>query len=53
MNIAVECIYVFRNMYLWTYTFMYVTAISEKRAMNLKENKDGYMGGFVGKKGKR
>lgn len=52
MNTEVECIYVFRNMYLYTYTFMYVTAISEKKAMNLK-NKDVYMGGFGEKKGKR
>lgn len=41
MNIEVECVYVFRNMYLYSYTFMYATVISEKKAMNLKENKDG------------
>lgn len=33
----------FRNMYVYTCTYMHIKA-NEKRAMNLKENKGGYIG---------
>jgi hypothetical protein len=32
---------------------MHVTIISEKEVINLKERKEGFMGGFRGKKGKK
>lgn len=33
------------------YTYMHIIRINEKEAMNLKERKEGNMGGFGGKKG--
>ena len=38
----------FRNIYV--YAFMHTITISEKEAMNLKENRELYMGGLGGRK---
>lgn len=32
---------------------MYITALNKKVIMNLKEGKEGYVGGFIGGKGRR
>lgn len=46
-------VYIFRNSYVHTYTYMYTTMTNtKKKAMNLKESKEGYMGGFGGGNGK-
>lgn len=36
-----------------TLTYMYLTTINEKETINLKENKEGYLGEFRGRKGRR
>lgn len=37
---------IFRNTCVYTHTHMHVTTINGKGAMNLRENKEGYMGGW-------
>lgn len=44
--------FIFRNMYVYTSTYMPTIIISIKEAVNLNESWEGYMGGFGGKKGK-
>lgn len=34
------------------HTYMYIAIINENEAMNLKNNKEGYMGRFGGRKAK-
>lgn len=47
------CISIFRNLFVYINTHMYVMAINEKKeATNLSESKDRYMGRLGGRKGK-
>lgn len=34
---------IFRNVYVCACTYMHTVAINEKEAMNMKENKEGYI----------
>lgn len=40
------------NRYVYGYTYIHVTAINEKRVHELKKNKERYVGGLKGRKGK-
>lgn len=43
---------IFRNVYVCACTYMHTVAINEKEAMNMKENKEGYIRDKEGEKGK-
>lgn len=44
---------IFRDMYVYTYAYMYVTKISEKRGHEFEGEWEVYVGDIGGRKGKR
>lgn len=49
-SVSLEKTYIEKKLHRQKYIYMQVTTINKKKAMNLKESKEGYMGGFGGRK---